>query len=370
MQRSHAFGVGCFHFGYCGEIPFKFETSRYVDDLKRALHSLPSLSNLEVSFEETLAQSATISEAPGRLRDGELFPYVSFLSISFRLFIPLRLQDELFPDEIMSSQTTTQNFNVSIRHGYHGPIAFIECADVGDQCSPSSSVRLLREYLKREFAKLSTPVSFEFIGPSPFHANFFTEEADLSGDEVVLVEVKNRGYNDLVFQHKKRDSSREVLDFIYDELCHELDLYYDIQRRAVRMMRKGNALVQEWQALQALSETNIRAWNLKARLSLHRGARQLVSRSYTLQAELDMEEKQVSRDIAETYGNGVDVYMEAAVRRLGSGLPIFPVETILRWAQHLEEGSFKQAEIAAVMLSAIGGGVVGSLVTLIGSKGG
>lgn len=55
------------------------------------------------------------------------------------------------------------------------------------------------------------------------------------------------------------------------------------------------------------------------------------------------------------------------------GLPIAPWvcshNSILAWARHIEEGSFRQTEIIAVVLSALGVGIVGSFAMLLSPDG-
>lgn len=368
MHHTHAFGVGCFHFGYRKVSPFEFSTLQYIEDVRAALASLPSLSELAISFDEAFAGSLVVTDELSSLQDGEIFPRVMRLEISFTIFIPHRVQAELFPDEPGAMRTTTETFRIKLKDSYHGPATFVECVDSAEGCSPSDSVRLLRVYLKREFAKLSTPVVFESLGPSPFHANFYLQPSETEDHEILMEEIKHRGYNDLVFKYSDAASADEVLEFLYDELSDELGLFYDIQCRAVRLMRQGDSLTSDWQTLQSLTESSPAVYNMRARLRIHRNAQILVSHAYTLQAQFAIEEEQVKRDIASTYEKGTTTYLDAFVRNRSERLPSYPVDSILKWAEHVEGASFKQAEIAAVILSAIGGGVIGSLATLITSR--
>ncbi len=369
MHHTRAFGVGCFHFGYRKVSPFDYTTVKYIEDVRAALASLPSLSELAISFDEAFADSFLMTDELTSLEDGEIFPRVMRLEISFTIFIPHRVQAELFPDEPGAMRTTTETFRVTLKDSYHGPATFVECVDSAEDCSPSDSVRLLRVYLKREFAKLSTPVAFESLGPSPFHANFYVRPGETEDYEIQMEEIKRRGYNDLVFKCGDAASVDEVLGFLYDELSGELGLFYDIQCRAVRLMRQGDSLTADWQSLQSLTESSPPVYNIRARVRIHRDAQRLVSHAYTLQAQFAIEEKQVERDVASTYDKGTTTYLDAFVRNRSERLPSYPVDSILKWAEHVEGVSFKQAEIAAVVLSALGGGVVGSLVTLLTSRG-
>jgi len=369
MHKIRAFGVGCFHFGYRKSIPFDYSTATYIEEVEAALASLPSLSELEVSFDEAFTSSFVVSESPPVLMDGDYFPRVMRLAIAFTLFIPHRVQAELFPNEPGAMQTTAETFRVTLQDSFHGTSTFVECVDASEDCSPSDAVRLLREYLRREFSKLTTAITFEYLGPSPFHANFYLRPSLTDGHDIFMEETKKRGYNDLVFSYNPIAASDEVLAFLYDELADELGLFYDIQCRAVRLMTLGDSLTSEWLELQSLTEQYPSIYNLRARLRIHSESQAIVSHAYTLQAQLAIQERQVERDVASTYDKGTPTYLDAYVRGRVGKLPTYPVESILKWAEHIEGASFKQAEIAAVVLSAIGGGVVGSVATLLASRG-
>ena len=105
MNPNRAFGVGCFHFGYRKAVPYRFSASDYVTDVKKALSSLSSLSELDVSFFEELCEPFDVSvETPTLFEDGDYFPGVLGLAITFTLFIPFRVQSELFPNESVEMQ--------------------------------------------------------------------------------------------------------------------------------------------------------------------------------------------------------------------------------------------------------------------------
>lgn len=372
MNPNRTFGVGCFHFGYRKPVPYSFSGSNYVNDVKKALSSLPSLSELDGSFFEELCEPYDVSDETQNLfGNGHYFPGVMGLNIAFTLFIPFRVQSELFPHESVEMQTTTETFRVTVRESFHGPSSFVECVGATDKCSPSDSVRLLRAYLEREFKKLVTPVSFEYLGPSPFHADFFLRPGAATADQFfVLEETKRRGYNDLVFKYNQNRSPDEALDDLFDELSDELSLFYEIQRRAVRLMNDGESLTAHWQALQSIVTPSPGLFDVRSRMRIHRDAQVLVSEAYTLQAQYAVEEQQVQRDIASTYERGVVTYLEKYLCDRSEKLPMYPVESILKWGEHVVGSSLKSAEIAAVVLSAIGGGIIGSLLTSLMSRGG
>ena len=326
-----------------------------MTELRAALGSVQSIGDMSALYDEKYDYTSTIEDDQLSLREGVLFPYISFLNVDFTVFIPARIQDSIFAGESISKRTTTEKFRVSIRHGFHGAVSFVECIDPQEECDPSSAVRLLREYMAKEFSKSASSVTFEYLGPSPFHADFFVQGGETDGNEIRMNELEQRGYNRITFVHDPSSEPGEVLEFIQNELSHELDLYYEIQRRTVEMIRNGDRLVEEWSQLQATVERMPALWKVRARLQLHRAARNLVLRALTLQAEFAVIERQSARDVDETYRNGGATYMEGYVRDRVERLPKYPLDSILAWARHIEEGSFKQTEIIAVVLSALGG---------------
>lgn len=363
MSEHRAFGVGCFHFGYRKTPPFELSTKQYIEEIRTTLSALPSVSQIEITYDQAFAETARVEEEPPILSDGEFFPNVMFLEIKFTVFIPKRVQEELFPNESGAMRAATEKFSVSIRYGFHGPVTYIECIDAEENCSPSDAVRLMREYLERELSKLSTSVRFEFLGPSPFHANFYVRPATGDVPDIVMEEIKQRGYNDFVFRCSMGADLDEVLDFLYYELSHELDLFYEIQRRSVRLMNQGEGVVDTWLQLQLSVSDNHNFFNIPTRFRIHQSAQKLISDSYALQAQVAVDQKETEHNIASVYDMGTDTYLESFIRSRLERLPSYPVESILRWAEHISNSSFKQAEIAAIILAAIGGGIVGSFVT-------
>lgn len=368
-NMTRAFGVGCFHFGYRRKAPFEFTVSDFMTELEKALGSVQSIGEISATYSESFDYSVNVEDEWKSLGDGHLFPHILFLRVDFSVFIPARIQDIIIPGESISNLTTTERFRVSIRHGFYGPVSYIECINPREECDPSSAVRLLREYMSKEFSKLDSSVTFEFLGPSPFHADFYVQGDEAEDSEIRMEELKQRGYNRINFFHDSSSKPDEVLEFVLDELTHELDLYYDIVRRRVEMMGKGEQLVEEWSKLQMTVEQMPAFWKVPAKIKLHRAARNLVLKVLTLKAEFAVNEREIARAVDDNYRKGTVIYMEKYVRNEAEELLNYPLDSILAWAQHIEQGSFKQTEIIAVVLSAIGGGIVASIATTLLSSG-
>lgn len=369
MNENCAFGIGLFHFGYRKKVPYKFSTSDYVETLRKTLLSLPSLSELSITCHEEFSESHIVTEeVPENFDDGSYFPDIAGLKITFSIFIPFRIQTELFPSLRGGIQTSTETFRVSILDSFYGPSSFIECVGANENCRPSGAVRLLREYLRREFKKLSGPITFETMGPSPFHANFYLQPGEAEEFELILEEAEHRGYNDLIFKYSNKQVAEEVRDELFHRLADELGLFYEITRCNMRIMVAGQNLISDWQTLQSKLTPRPSLFNAPKNICIHREAQALVSNGYAFQAQYAIEMQQAKNDIETTYRKGVPTYLEKYIRNSFQQINKYPVESIISWGEHMVGASFKQAEIIAVVLSAIGGGIVGSLLTSLLGK--
>lgn len=363
MPFKHAFGIGCFHFGYHKPIPFEFSTTQYVKDVRNALSELTAISHIDIQYDKLLAQDITVEEELPNLENGDYFPFVHFLGIRFSVYIPRRIQEEIFPGENLSDWIQAENFSVLIKHEYHGPITFIECLDATDESNPSAAVRLLREYLKREFNKLKGPVSFEYLGPSPFHANFFVQKAeDVEG--IRIEEITQRGYHDFVFHYGEAEETKDILTNVYEHLRDEVDTFYEIQRRAVRFMGKSDSLVDSWRKLSALVSEPGHVFNIFNKFRIYKGASKFINDLYEFQAEHVVEEKGVNQIINGAYKKGMEKNLEKYIRQKIEKFPSFPTDPLLNWAARIETNFFKQVDIVAVTISGILGGTIGTLLTV------
>lgn len=128
-------------------------------------------------------------------------------------------------------------------------------------------------------------------------------------------------------------------------------------------MRRWSRLVDEWESLHSLVQRDVRAIDISHRFEIHRASKRLISNAYSLGVELDIARRGMEEDLSGTYDRGTRVYLEKFVRNKAERLPEYPIATVLGWAKHVNEASFKQAEIAAVVFAGLLGGIIGALIT-------
>jgi hypothetical protein len=196
-----AFGIGCFHFGLAPEAPRTTTWGRHWTHVEAALREVGALDiNIDYdSDDENLTVLLEDDPPPERLDNGGgVLPPGAYTAISFTLPIPRAFAEE---QEGRHHRGQSQpNYHVTIQYGYEMPVAIVISPDPQDP-RPSNGVIFSREYLRSRLSD-SQLVSFECIGPSPFHAECrFSERPrmDSDDDSIGCTRTPSPGYEDRTY---------------------------------------------------------------------------------------------------------------------------------------------------------------------------
>lgn len=362
-------GVGCFHFGIAYEKEFIFSTKRYVEDVRAALGKISSVGDISIDYDATFEEEFVVTKKPLELRYGEVFPRVEFLRVYFTVYIPARMQVSVLGEDWAPKRTGTENFKVYVISTYYGPISFVESIDAAKGSDPAYSVRVVRTFLANEFERIKASITFEFMGPSPFHANFYLKsDADekIAGD-LVWAELSKRGYNEirLTYNLSKFASGDEALGYFISEIDDEIGLFYRIIIEKNKSMFAWDGIEAKIDKLNRDSEPGVSLLNFKRQINLHKLRRGLIDRLYQFKAEGEMSRSRVKDLVESAYGKQLNEYLRKYVEKSVSRFPEYPVSALIEWLTHGESRMLKQLEIGVVLASAVLGGLIGSLITAI-----
>ncbi|MEF3351802.1 hypothetical protein PV403_01305 [Paenibacillus sp. GYB006] len=229
MDSKIAFGVGCFHFGL--KTGTNTTMGKYFNELQKMLESISSISEIDIEFyEEDYDLTEDIFISPnnrGISNGGALEPYIEDLKISFDIFIPKRIQEDLGETQ---SLFKTERFRVLINYTYYFPVAIIQLLDpLDNDVFPSSAVILVREFLRKELSKTKSFIDFQVLGPSPFHADFFIEKDDQIERPFSISIVEAKGYDQVVISYNKYINAAKALEEILLETLSEFGFFYELK---------------------------------------------------------------------------------------------------------------------------------------------
>ena len=157
-----AFGIGSWEFGLNLDDPSHLNVHEYCDLFGSELGAIASLADLDINYDEDDAIDFSQENLENIGNATAVFPGHSIFDFSFSLYIPLRIQRELlgpyFEDGIGTENLLIYNHNV-----YHGWVCYVVLVDPQKNTSPSTAIRLVREYLKMQIRLISTKFVFRFL---------------------------------------------------------------------------------------------------------------------------------------------------------------------------------------------------------------
>ena len=371
FRRS--FGVGCWDFGLTCDFQRPLLLKQYISRLRQELEAVSSLNNLEIltlgeedQELEVHEGSHVTPETEEAIFSGHLLRYVTF-----DLYIPFRIQEELC-DSRTASITETEHFRVHICYPYYGSVAYVELLTSESARHPSSAVRVVREYMDSQLHQLDCNVVFTYLGPSPFHADFFIEGYGNQQKFSNKLQVEKRdqpGYADIVVRFCDDDvkTTEDAFEIVFDQLSDEFSLFYMIERNEQEMQERWSSIEQITEQL-ARTTTQV-GWRQKLRTWRSRG-RDLASLYLTL-AKFQMDHTFASHHAEtvyhHTYGQNKSYYVRDYIDSSVKERREFPTKQLTQLLQFIENRRSKEIELAIIVVAAIIGGVVGSLVTLVAS---
>src|SRR5260370_11373015 len=177
-RTEAAFGATCFVLTPRAKPPFSLKGSDYLEQVAATLSLAQGISNVDVNAAAYFESETFQIDFPlTRLEDGPtVFPPTDAdLWITFWVHIVDRVQKELLGKArpLAEIGSLPEDFFVIVTTGFNSPVAFVEPLDPPIGYDPSSAVMVVREYLKRELEDHpKAPLRFEYLGPSPWHAEF------------------------------------------------------------------------------------------------------------------------------------------------------------------------------------------------------
>jgi len=368
-----AFGVGCFHFGIRVTKPRSLSQEDYIKDIRSCLEGIDTISDINIDYSPIGNQLERIelAEQPDSMEEGECFPNLGYFEYSFSIYLPYRLQAELTDTEEEYIDSGSEHFRIHTNYTFHGPVSFIECQGAALDSSPSSAVVAVRNYLERQINEKNSSVRFENIGPSPFHADFHLVQVHDSDSKETMFEAEykyNPGYDVITIRAAETRQSRDLAHLkhlLFRSLEAELGFFYEL-------MRKRSAQMNDWAQIEADLEKLLKTTPEKGCRARLLGPIERRKKQKTLFHDLlsfrankiflDSSRQEVYRGLYDS-GKYAEIFLKKYLDEEIDNMYTYPTNDILEMVRFEEERTAKTFEWTAVLLAAIVGGVVGSVVT-------
>lgn len=193
----------------CSRDEEKRSISEHFQHVRDELSAIENLTDLVVEGTEGQYGSIVTFEDDGSYD----YPNTYWVRIAFGLYIPLKVQERL------NAPCGIEKISVLIVNHYHAPVCYVYSSEGLENFDPSTGIMLVRRYLEEKLK--GSALKFGSIGPSPFHARFWTTGGE---KERLILVGREPGYKDYVFTYDK--SSTSGLTEFTDRYGDEFSLFY------------------------------------------------------------------------------------------------------------------------------------------------
>lgn len=368
-----SFGVGCMHFSIADKLRGHISIQEYADEVVRVLELFTTITDVDIYFDEDAKNEKICVEPPNpQLQNGEsCYPHIPRYNLEFKVYIPFRVQAALIGTKEKYVDTFTEKFKVYLKHDWYGPVSYIDCLGAKAESNPSTAVQVIREYLAKELNGLETFLKIDFVGPSPFHADFFlSADEDMKKEEGMLFhldQMKKPGYDTLKFRYSTTDFDSEEIafDVLMDELADELAFFYALNVREAKRIHNWFAIYENMHTILEFENKESKK-KLKDKLFLRSKLFRTVFRDIGLFKGEDIFNKSLNEQhYASIYKSKKhNTYLQAYVDDELSDSQVYPIQETSDLLKYFDQKSSKSLELIVVFIAAIMGGIVGSLITV------
>ena len=225
--------------------------------------------------------------------------------------------------------------------------------------------------LRSELSKTRELV-FTCLGPTPFHADFCITPGPVQNDRIFEHTVlESRGYSQITFRYEAASgfsSAQAAFEALIEEVDYELDCYYFVISQSSENYKDWGPIERLFSDLIGDSQPTDWWQRMRNARSRSRSFQELSIRLARFQAKQIANEYHIRKAFYETYNKNIPCYFRAYVEAAMKERPVFPTEPIADLLGFLERRRLKGAELRAILVAAMVGGLSGSLLTVFLSQ--
>jgi hypothetical protein len=362
-QAKVQFGLGCFHVVPEAAADQEQAVSALRETLARTLGGIAGIGQVETWFHavDDHADPSIAQLLPwfggGRPADSG----INELGLAFCLEVDRALMDTLGP-LYRGYAGFPRAINVRITYIRDTPVALAWTGDVRGEATGTTALDIVRRYLALTLK--GTGLMLDALEPTPFPADFrvFARDEETPADQLIAVNIEARPGFDLVdLEIRASGAFEELFDHVLYQVALEADDYYGLELAVDRAEMRWDTIMVRFDAF---------IQHQRARRSLVSGKasgaiRDLMLGLIETKAAILAERHDLLEQVEKARASDVGVLSEYIVERFAR-FPDFPFEEYMRMLEFLEGRRAHRSDAVIALVSALVGGLVGSLYVLFG----
>jgi hypothetical protein len=365
-RQAHAaaqFGVGCLHLVPREASGHEAKVSAWLSELSDVLVGLAGISDVETWFNATEdgADPALATLVPWFSEERSADSGSNELGVQFHLTVDRTLLDMLGP-LYRGYARFPREIDVRITYIRDTPVVLAWIREDHGEATGTTVLDIARRHLALQLE--GTGVALDVLEPTPFPADFrvFERVEGADADQLVSVNVETRPGFDLVDMEVDGHGAFEaIFDHVLYQVALEADDYYSVELAVDRAELRWDAIMEKFNGFIA---------SQRGRRTPFRGNGSVEIRDLMLglietKAAILAERHDLLEQVEKARASDVGVLSEYIVERFGR-FPDFPFDEYTRMLEFLEGRRAHRSDAVIALVSALIGGLVGSLYVLFG----
>lgn len=365
-RQTHAaaqFGVGCLHLVPRDSTGHEATVSTWLAELSGVLGGLAGVSGVETWFNATDdgADPALADLVPWFSNERSADSGSNELGIQFRLTVDRTLLDTLGP-LYRGYARFPSVIDVRITYIHDTPVVLAWTREDHGEATGTTVLDIARRHLALQLE--DTGVVLDVLEPTPFPADFrvFERAEGTDADQLVSVNVEARPGFDLVdMEVDAHGAFDDIFDHVLYQVALEADDYYSVELAVDRAELRWDSIMEKFNGF---------ITRQRGRRSMFRGNASVEIRDLMLglietKAAILAERHDLLEQVEKARTSDVGVLSEYIVERFGR-FPDFPFDEYTRMLEFLEGRRAHRSDAVIALVSALIGGLVGSLYVLFG----
>ncbi len=357
------FGLGCFHLVPADAQAHRRPVSAWRSDLTGLLETVSGISKVQTWFNavQDEADPPLLDLVPW-FRDGRTADSGSNeLGVQFRLHVDRELLAALGP-LYRGYARFPRDIEVRITYIRDTPIVLAWTTEDHGEATGTTALDIVRRHLALQIE--NTRFALDSLEPTPFPADFrvFDRPEGTGADQIVSINIETRPGFDLVdMEIESFGAFDEMLGHLLYQVALEADDYYGLELAVDRAEQRWDAVMVRFDGFIARQ---------RRRRSLFAGNASVEIRDLMLglietKAAILAERHDLLEQVEKARASDVGVLSEYIVDRFGR-FPDFPFDEYTRMLEFLEGRRAHRSDAVIALVSALVGGLVGSLYVLFG----
>ena len=361
------FGVGCLNLGIREDYKNNLSPIEFKEILKKDLGKIKSINNLEIKESTSKTYLNKNNKHPNFEEDFIFHPNFFNQEISFTIFIPKRIQDELLVDEIPDAQNIElEIFNVFIINEIDIPVCFVsyKIDDESEYFDASTALLIVKKYLELEFHKLKLDITLEVLDPLPLHIDFVlkenTREYKEKGDFFKHTHLYSTAYDEITIYYNK--SIFKNIDLAFSDLKYslseEINIYYSINKLKHEIESRWNFIIDLLDQCEYCIDKNPFSLIKK---------NNLIRKSFKQTTLFKITKSIKTHDLHSDYIEHIKAFpngiLNSTIKENFESLSEYPIDDIIEILRLYESRKNKSLELIIITTAAIMGGITGSVLT-------